>query len=66
MSDVAAPTAPETVAPAARHFAEAGQWTLIFRRFRRHRLAYASLFVVLGIYLVALLAEFVAPFSPDS
>ncbi len=66
MSDVAAPTAPETVAPAARRFAEAGQWTLIFRRFRRHRLAYASLFVVLGIYLVALLAEFVAPFSPDS
>ena len=66
MSDITTTTAPETAAPAARRFAEAGQWTLIFRRFRRHRLAYASLFVMLGIYLVALLAEFVAPFSPDS
>jgi peptide/nickel transport system permease protein len=61
MTAVAAP-----VAPAARKLVETGQWGLIFRRFRRHRLAYFSAFVVLGIYLVALFAEFIAPFSADT
>lgn len=64
MTDIAAPIAP--AAAAGRKLAETGQWTLIFRRFRKHKLAYASAFVVLGIYLVALFAEFVAPFSADS
>lgn len=34
---------------------------LIWRRFRRHKLAHISLWVVLGIYLVALFADVIAP-----
>jgi peptide/nickel transport system permease protein len=44
---------------------QAGQWRLMWWRFRRHRLAFASGVVVLTIYLVALFAEFVAPTTPD-
>lgn len=40
----------------------ASQLTLIWRRFRRHRLAMISLFVVVFIYIVVLFAEFFAPF----
>lgn len=41
------------------------QWQLIARRFRRHKLARASLYVLLFLYLMGLLAEFVAPYAPD-
>jgi ABC-type transport system substrate-binding protein len=53
---------PEDIAVAAQ---SAGQWRLIWRRFRRHRLALVGGVVVLAFYLVALLAEFIAPFAPD-
>ena len=43
----------------------ATQWQLMWWRFRKHRLAMTSLVVVILIYLVALLAEFLAPFTPD-
>ncbi len=43
----------------------ATQWQLMWWRFRKHRLAMTSLVIVLLIYLVALLAEFLAPFTPD-
>jgi peptide/nickel transport system permease protein len=43
----------------------AGQWQLIWRRFRRHRLALVGGVVVLAFYLIAALAEFIAPFAPD-
>ncbi|HTM78145.1 MAG TPA: ABC transporter permease [Devosia sp.] len=42
----------------------AGQWVLIWHKFRKHKLALVSLFIVLFIYLVALLAEFLAPTDP--
>ncbi len=42
----------------------AGQWRLIWLRFRKHKLAMASLIVVSLIYLIALFAEFLAPFDP--
>jgi len=41
------------------------QWQLIQRRFRRHKLAVGSLFVLGFLYLLGLLAEFVAPYEPD-
>ena len=42
----------------------AGQWKLVWWKFRRHRLAQFSL-VVLGIfYFFALFAEFMAPYTP--
>ncbi|MEO1104130.1 MAG: ABC transporter permease [Pseudomonadota bacterium] len=42
-----------------------GPWTLVWRKFRRHRLAMVSLVVVIAIYLVAAFAEFLAPFPTD-
>lgn len=41
------------------------QWTLIARRFARHRLAVGSLFVLGVLYGAALLAEAVAPYGPQ-
>jgi len=42
----------------------AGQWALIWHKFRRHKVAYASLILVGLIYLVALFAEALAPSDP--
>ncbi|QND18685.1 ABC transporter permease (plasmid) [Rhizobium leguminosarum bv. trifolii] len=46
--------------------AVAGQWKLIWRRFRRHRLALAAGVVLFLIYLVALFAEVLAPVSSQT
>ncbi|MGO8118327.1 ABC transporter permease [Rhizobium leguminosarum] len=46
--------------------AVAGQWKLIWRRFRRHRLALAAGVVIFLIYLVALFAEVLAPVSSQT
>ncbi len=42
----------------------ASQWKLMWWSFRRHRLAMVALGVVLLLYLMALFAEFLAPFNP--
>lgn len=42
----------------------ASQWTLIWNKFSRHRLAMVSLIIVVLIYLVAAFAEFLAPYDP--
>ena len=47
-------------------FAFASQRQLIWRRFLKHKLALASLIVVVLIYMVALFAEFLAPYPPDT
>lgn len=41
-----------------------GPWALMWRQFRRHRVAHFSLFLVGFIYLVALFGEFLAPADP--
>ena len=41
----------------------ADQWTLIRRRFRKHKLALFSLWVVVGLYLMAIFCEFLAPYE---
>jgi peptide/nickel transport system permease protein len=43
----------------------AGQWQLIWWRFRRNKVALFSGAVVLAIYLVAIFAEFLAPFPAE-
>jgi peptide/nickel transport system permease protein len=43
----------------------ASQWQLIWWRFRKHRLAVISSLVVILIYLIAIFAEFVAPYDPN-
>ena len=42
----------------------ASQWKLMWWRFRRHRLAVASVVVIALFYVVAILCEFVAPHDP--
>lgn len=44
----------------------ASHWKLMWWRFRRHKLALISGCIVLAIYCVALLAEFLAPFDPSA
>jgi peptide/nickel transport system permease protein len=50
------------IVPAKRE----SQFGLMWRRFRRHRLALVSLWVVAAFYLVAVLAEFLAPTDPSA
>lgn len=51
-------------APSVDRADVAGQWQLMWWRFKRHRLAMVSAIIVLMIYLVALFAEFLAPEPP--
>ena len=61
MSSTVADGAAPQRAPAAIISERARFW----RRFRRHKLAMAGLVVTLLLYLIALLAEPIAPFDPD-
>ncbi|MEP3278279.1 MAG: ABC transporter permease [Stappiaceae bacterium] len=38
-----------------------GPWALMWRSFKRHRVAYFSLYIVAAIYLVAIFGEFLTP-----
>lgn len=42
-----------------------GPWTLMWRKFRRHKVAYFSLWLTLFIYMMALFGEFIAPQDPS-
>ena len=42
-------------------FDQLNQWQLMALRYRKHKLAVAAFFILLALYLAALLAEFVAP-----
>lgn len=42
----------------------AGPWTLFWWKFRKHKVAMASLVMIVALYLVAIFAEFLAPFDP--
>ena len=53
-----------TTSSEAEAFEGLGPWRLFWRKFRKHKVALVSLWVVVGIYLVALLADFIAPFDP--
>jgi peptide/nickel transport system permease protein len=44
----------------------AGQWKVIIRRFRRHRMAIISLAVLIVVFLASLLAPLIVPFSRDA
>jgi peptide/nickel transport system permease protein len=43
----------------------APQWKLMYWRFRKHKLAVASVFVLAMFYFAVLFAEFVAPYDPE-
>ena len=55
-----APT-PEALADQRQYYA--GQWRLMWWRFRRHRMALISAGLLLVLYLIAALAEFIAPYG---
>jgi peptide/nickel transport system permease protein len=46
--------------------AVAGQWTLIWYKFTRHKVAVVAGFIILALYLIGLFAEFLAPGLPDT
>lgn len=50
----------------ARNAEIAGQWRLIWWKFRRHRLAMVSGVIVLFLYVLAVFAEFFAPADPNA
>ena len=43
----------------------ASQWQLTWWRFKKHKLALTSGFIVFFIYFIALFAQFIAPFSTE-
>jgi len=43
----------------------AGQWRLMWRKFRRNRLALASGIVLVLVYLLIIFAGFIGPYDPD-
>lgn len=49
-----------------KDLAVAGQWRLFWLKFKKHKIALASLVVIAMMYLVALFAEFIAPFDPNA
>jgi peptide/nickel transport system permease protein len=44
----------------------ASQWLLMWWKFRRHKMAMVSIVLVILLYGVALLGEFLAPFDPEA
>ena len=52
-------------AEAETAFQVASQWQLMWWRFRKHRLALVSGYVIIFIFAIAALAEFLAPFPTD-
>lgn len=57
------PLAPSTTTEARAYVAS--QWQLMWWKFRRHKLAIVGGLVVILLYTVALLCEFIAPYDPD-
>lgn len=55
---------PESVTNRDEAFYRAGQWQLVWWKFRRHKLAQIAMVVLSIFYLIAIFAEFVSPFDP--
>ena len=55
-------TEPNITAPAESYFV-ASQWQLIWRKFRKHKLAVIGTVILLLLYLTAIFAEFFSPYD---
>lgn len=62
---MAATSPPITAAGVPNVRRSEGQWTVVFRRFRHHRMAMISLGILIIIFLASLLAPLIAPFPRD-
>lgn len=60
------PQEEEYASKAGNEASVAGQWTLIWWKFRKHKLAMIGTVVTILIYIIALFAEFIAPYSPNT
>lgn len=58
--------APPSVVEQEERIFVASQWQLIRWRFKRHRLAVASLIILSLFYITAVFADFIAPYDPQS
>jgi peptide/nickel transport system permease protein len=56
---------PDEVATGEDKIYVATQWQLMWWKFRKHKMAMISGVVIIILYLVALFAEFVAPYNPE-
>jgi peptide/nickel transport system permease protein len=57
------PQAVTELTPEQERYYTASQWKLMWWRFRRHRVAVASGFFLLAMYLSILISEFIAPYE---
>lgn len=62
---MAATSPPIAVTGLAKERRSEGQWAVVWRRFRRHRMAMVSLVVLFLLFLGSLLAPVIAPFPRD-
>ena len=47
-------------------YVSASQWTLMWWKFRKHKLAIISGFLLIWLYFVAIFVEFFAPYAPET
>jgi len=64
ITDVSIPAGLEHVASAEQIYV-APQWKLMYWKFRKHRMAVGSVFVLAIFYLMAIFCEFFAPYDPE-
>ncbi len=60
------PYACDELTPSQEKYFLASQWTLIWWKFKKHKVAMFSGFFLLAIYLVAFFAEFFAPYALET
>jgi peptide/nickel transport system permease protein len=60
------PNVSEPMTPEQETYYKAGQWKIMWWKFKRHRLAYWSAIVLLLFYASILISEFVAPYNLHS
>lgn len=58
------PAAKVTAAP--KNTVYSSQWRLIYQKFKKHKLARISMYILASLYLVAMFAQFVAPYDLQS
>ncbi|MBI3958495.1 MAG: ABC transporter permease [Chloroflexi bacterium] len=54
----------ERIFEESEDFYRAGQWQLVWWKFRRHKLAQMALWILAVFYITAIFAEFIAPHDP--
>lgn len=60
------PIAVETLSPEQERYFQASQWRIMWWKFRRHKIAVISAWVLLVFYLCVPFAEVIAPYGPNA